>query len=122
MTGSLGIITNLLFFNCLDIPFRRAGDGGFSVLEDVAVPPGAVNAVERVGFDRRDNLAVLVVEDDGIGFDPANRDLVDRGIGLAGMRQRAALANATLQVESSPGKGTAVFLRCPVDRPDGAGT
>jgi two-component system CheB/CheR fusion protein len=57
-----------------------------------------------------DGQVVLVVEDDGIGFDPATEEAAD-GVGLAGMRERAALVGATLQIESSPGKGTSIFLR-----------
>ena len=58
----------------------------------------------------------LIIEDDGVGFEPA---AVDRamGIGLVGMRERAALIGATLQVESATGKGTTVYLRCPVPPP-----
>jgi PAS domain S-box-containing protein len=53
---------------------------------------------------------VLVVEDDGVGFDPAAEPTA-RGLGLAGMRERAGLVGATLQIESSSGKGTSLFLR-----------
>jgi two-component system CheB/CheR fusion protein len=59
----------------------------------------------------------LVIEDDGIGFDPAATDKADKpltGIGLIGMRERAALLGGTLQVESTPGKGTAIYLRYPL--------
>jgi two-component system CheB/CheR fusion protein len=54
---------------------------------------------------------VLVVEDDGVGFDSAAKDRSATGIGLIGMRERAALIGGTLEVESAPGKGTTVYLR-----------
>jgi len=51
----------------------------------------------------------LVVQDDGRGFDPtavlAQRE---RGLGLFGMQERAALVGATLSLESRPGAGTRV--------------
>ena len=54
----------------------------------------------------------LVIEDDGVGFDAAaNKTLT--GIGLVGMRERAALIGAALQVESTAGKGTTIYLRYP---------
>lgn len=56
----------------------------------------------------------LVVEDNGIGFEPAAAPRANRGLGLDGMHERAALVGATLNVESSPGSGTSVFLRCPI--------
>ena len=58
----------------------------------------------------------LVVEDNGVGFDPQDPAVRRRGIGLASMRERASLAGATLEVESAPGKGTTVVLRAPIDR------
>jgi PAS domain S-box-containing protein len=62
-----------------------------------------------------DGQVVLVIEDDGIGFDAAGDGSGTKGLGLAGMRERAALVGAELQVESSPGNGTSIFLRRPVD-------
>ena len=34
-------------------------------------------------------------------------------MGLIGMRERAALVGGTLQIESRPKKGTAIFVRVP---------
>ena len=65
-----------------------------------------------VVLEAREDAVVLIVEDDGIGFDVTD-DTKHSGIGLAGMRERAALIGATLQVESSPSGGTTVFLRYP---------
>jgi PAS domain S-box-containing protein len=64
-----------------------------------------------------DGQVVLVVEDDGIGFDPAIEEAAAASIGLAGMRERASLIGATLHIESSPGKGTSVFLRRTIASP-----
>jgi signal transduction histidine kinase len=59
-----------------------------------------------------DGSVVLVVEDDGVGFDLSDAERDGRGLGLAGMQERASLVGATVQIESTPGKGTSVFLRC----------
>jgi two-component system CheB/CheR fusion protein len=59
----------------------------------------------------------LVIEDNGVGFDAAAAEKADKpasGIGLIGMRERAALIGGTLQVESAPGRGTTIYLRYPV--------
>ncbi len=67
-------------------------------------------------LERRDGHAVLVVEDDGTGFDvDALRHLGAPAakLGLLGMEERAALVGGTLTVESSPGSGTAVFVEVP---------
>jgi signal transduction histidine kinase len=56
----------------------------------------------------------MVIEDDGVGFDATEQVILDKGIGILGMRERAALIGATLDIESSPGNGTAIYLRCPM--------
>ena len=53
----------------------------------------------------------LIIEDDGIGFDPSSGEAEQRGFGLVGMRERAALVGAELQIESAPDRGTTVILR-----------
>jgi signal transduction histidine kinase len=68
-------------------------------------------------LELRDGEVVLIVEDDGQGFDPAHVEAEHgeyKGLGLVGMRERAALIGGALQVESSRGHGTAVFMRVPV--------
>jgi signal transduction histidine kinase len=56
------------------------------------------------------------VEDDGRGFAAADpgRFTRNRGLGLLGMRERAANAGGSLEVHSSPGHGTRVSLRIPI--------
>jgi PAS domain S-box-containing protein len=62
-------------------------------------------------LERRGDQVVLIVEDNGIGFDPAKTTSRRQGFGLLGMQERAALVGATLQIESAAGKGTSVLLR-----------
>jgi len=54
---------------------------------------------------------MLVIEDDGVGFDTTGEAVSMHGFGLAGMRERAALVGATLQIESEPGRGTTILVR-----------
>jgi signal transduction histidine kinase len=54
---------------------------------------------------------ILVVSDDGVGFDP---DRSDNGNGLGNMQKRADAMNARLQITSSPGNGTHVTINVPV--------
>jgi ABC-2 type transport system permease protein len=58
-------------------------------------------------------LAGAVGRDDGSGFDP---DAQSDGFGLLGMRERTALLDGELQVNSTPGKGTTLSVRLPVRR------
>ena len=68
----------------------------------------------EISFDRRGDLIVLIIEDDGIGFDPPEKFNRKKGIGLIGMRERAALIGGSLEIESAPDKGTTVFVRVPI--------
>jgi len=78
-------------------------------LRNVERHAGARHVGVDVTFSRR---AVRVkVQDDGRGFPSA---MALPGLGLSGMRERATLSNGRLQVESSPGRGTAVRLTMPV--------
>ena len=57
---------------------------------------------------------ILEVADDGCGF--YSPDLSDsEGLGIAGMRERAALVNGTLEVVSQPEKGTRVCFKVPME-------
>ena len=59
---------------------------------------------------------VLVVEDDGIGFDPeAVRSNPSRRFGLLGMRERLAVIHADLEIETSVGAGTTLIVRVAVN-------
>lgn len=71
----------------------------------------------NVLLERRPGAVILVVEDDGAGFDrgPAGHGSASPGLGLLGMEERAALVNGTLTVESEPGRGTAIFAQVPHD-------
>jgi signal transduction histidine kinase len=61
---------------------------------------------------RKARSATAVIEDDGVGFDPAVTR--DGGIGLIGMRERVELLDGRLEVESSPGVGTTLVAEVPL--------
>jgi NarL family two-component system sensor histidine kinase YdfH len=56
-------------------------------------------------------LAVVVVQDDGVGFDPAEGLERPGCYGVAGMQERARRLGGALRMESAPGEGTSVVLR-----------
>ena len=58
----------------------------------------------------------LIVEDDGTGFVQRRSRASDArtsGYGLIGIRERLALVGGSLEIEASPGHGTALFCRIP---------
>lgn len=63
---------------------------------------------------------ILTVRDDGRGFDlnQVEESYAQRGnLGLLNMKERAEIANATLDLNSKPGKGTVVTLSVPIRQP-----
>lgn len=55
----------------------------------------------------------LIIEDDGIGFDPAQ--VTKDRYGLIGLNERAKLLGGTLEICSSPGTGTRLEVSVPVE-------
>jgi signal transduction histidine kinase len=63
----------------------------------------------HVLLDQQKTNVLLAVRDDGRGFDPLTVD--SGGVGLASMRERAALLNGTLQITRPPQGGAEVTIR-----------
>ena len=70
-------------------------------------------------IEQKPEAVALVLEDDGIGFDAEGRVPLDgnqaSGLGFSGMRERTALLSGTIAVESTPGKGSTIFVRVPLE-------
>ena len=85
-------------------------------LTNVAKHAGARQV--SVVVEKPDGEVRLIVEDDGRGFDveaTATRTRTARRLGLAGMRERAALVGGSVAIESTPGAGTTLYVRLPLD-------
>ena len=66
-----------------------------------------------VVWQRSTQAWALHVTDDGVGFDLVKAARRAKSVGLLAMRERAELIGASLQIQSMPGKGTAVTLLLP---------
>ncbi len=69
------------------------------------------NALMRLLFE--EDKVILWIEDQGIGFNPADNFSPPRGWGLAGMQERVNSVNGKLNIWSSPGKGTTIEVTIP---------
>jgi len=83
------------------------------------VQEGLTNVAKHAGAQtvsllliRRDSSATAVVEDDGHGFGSSDEER--GGIGLAGMRERVALLDGRLSIESDPASGTTLVAEVPL--------
>ena len=74
-------------------------------------------SAKKVGaiLKRSQDGVVMVIEDDGVGFDLEN---VNRGssprLGLLGMRERLALVRGNLEIETGAGAGTTLIIQVPL--------
>jgi PAS domain S-box-containing protein len=71
----------------------------------------------EVGVEFLDSLIRVIVRDNGKGLEPFyNTDDLTRSgkLGLAGIRERARLIGGTMNIQSAPGKGTAVIVDAPL--------
>jgi PAS domain S-box-containing protein len=68
-------------------------------------------------LEKRDENIILIIEDDGAGFDPGAKRVkteAGNGLGLVGMKERATLIGGELEIESAPGDGTTIYVRVPL--------
>jgi len=66
--------------------------------------------VRLVGGDKR---ITLIIEDSGIGFEPA-KARGEAGLGLVSMEERVRLIQGELRVNSKPGEGTVINVTAPL--------
>jgi len=69
-------------------------------------------------IEQRSDHVLLIIEDDGGGFDveALEKEKGVRRLGLVGIRERAALLQGELTLESSQGHGTTLFVRIPLQK------
>jgi signal transduction histidine kinase len=92
---------------------------GQEALNNIAKHAKASNV--SVLLKKRDHDVSLIIEDDGIGFEPREKAIItgdDRGMGLLGMKERAELVGGSIEIESSSGNGTTIYVRVPAQFDD----
>ncbi len=93
--------------------YRVVQEGLTNIVKHAQQPSAVSVVVGRVGATLQ-----VIIEDNGCGFDVGAitaRGGRYRGLGLDGMRERLLLIGGTLEIESTPGTGTALFARVALD-------
>jgi two-component system NarL family sensor kinase len=114
-----GIAAKLI---CSELPVRLSPDAELvlyrvheEALQNVRQHANARNVVTRLR--QQGSAVVLSIRDDGVGLKP-NRDLTQRaakkGLGLIGLRERAAYMGGAVEIKSIRGGGTEVAARIPL--------
>jgi signal transduction histidine kinase len=117
-------ISDFARFNGLSVDFQVVGDEDRRLPSEVEtaayriVQEALTNVVRHakagnasIILNLSGNVVSAVVEDDGIGLDPAR---IEEASGVLGMRERAVLLGGSLTIESTPGAGTTIFAKLPV--------
>jgi signal transduction histidine kinase len=81
-----------------------------------AVRHSSAGTVE-MRLDVAAGYVTLEVEDDGIGFVAQDAEARRPGMGIFAMRERIALADGVLDIDSAPGRGCCVRARVPLEEP-----
>lgn len=92
-------------------------------LNNIAKYARATNV--SVLLERTSEHISLIIEDNGVGFDLERLSSAgdNRGLGLHGMRERAALIGGTLEIEAVVGRGVTIYARIPAPYvPPGGGS
>lgn len=66
-----------------------------------------------VSISQRNDVLVIRIEDEGVGFDPPR--IKSRHYGLSGIRDRAKLLGGKARIKSQPGHGTRLRIKLPLD-------
>ncbi len=128
MLDDLGLVPSLKWLareatRTQAIPVEVEADGAFADLPGdqvtcvYRVVQESVHNAEKHSHARSIHVALrggdesltVRVTDDGRGFDAAR----EPGLGILGMRERAARLGGSIEIESEAGRGTAVVLRLP---------
>ena len=67
----------------------------------------------QVQLRRASGEIQLTIRDSGVGFNPDEAMMNNRGLGLISMRERISLVRGTFSVRSEPQRGTEIFIRVP---------
>lgn len=66
----------------------------------------------QVILEFRRQAVVLVVKDDGIGFDPEQHN--EDSFGLLGMKERTEVLEGKMTISSGPNRGTTILIQIPI--------
>jgi two-component system sensor histidine kinase UhpB len=81
-------------------------------LSNVVKHSAATTASVRLDIPDRENVLSIQIKDNGKEFD---RNRVDFGIGILGMRERAHGLGGHLSIDTAPSEGTEIHIDLPYD-------
>jgi signal transduction histidine kinase len=97
---------------------REQATAVFRIFQEIVTNIARHSKAERawIHLHAQEGMVVLEVEDNGVGISPEALSQCG-GLGLLGMRERAAMFGGEVEIGAIPGKGTTVIVRMPIDGP-----
>lgn len=111
--GKSGINISLQVFDMRKVVPKELGLQLYRILQEAlqnVQKHAKANEVEIQLF-QHDNELVMTIEDDGVGFDQANRTT---GLGTKNMRLRTQQIKGEFSISSAVGEGTSIMVSVPL--------
>ena len=105
-----------------DVVAANAATAMFRIFQETLTNVARHSQATRaeVVLQRRGDRLVLLIHDNGRGFDETDPAL-SKSLGLLGMRERAAILGGRVDIASAPGNGTTVTAWIPFPSPEESG-
>lgn len=105
----------------IDLPADLTADDRSMIFREIAEAVGNVErhakaTLVKVSLRTSDGGVLGVIQDDGQGFDVAERSNLPGHLGLLALRERALMAGGRYKIESKPGSGTRIEFWIPIQR------
>jgi PAS domain S-box-containing protein len=97
---------------------REQATAVFRIFQEIVTNIARHSKAERawIHLHAQEGMVVLEVEDNGVGISPEALSQCG-GLGLLGMRERAAMFGGEVEIGGIPGKGMTVIVRMSIDGP-----
>lgn len=68
----------------------------------------------HIQLTHHDDNINIIIEDNGIGFDPEKAQIAADGMGLDTIRRKINQLGGTIEIDSTQGKGTSIIIDIPI--------
>jgi|CXWL01.1.fsa_nt_gi PAS domain S-box-containing protein len=89
--------------------------GLFRVVQESLTNVGRYAKAKKVAISlqQKDGHLAMLIKDNGVGFDIAEKIAAKKTLGILGMTERCYIMGGTFNINSTPGKGTTITVKVP---------
>jgi signal transduction histidine kinase len=82
------------------------------VIHNAEKHAGAVTM--EIRLENKNEKMILTLKDDGVGFDPKNAAIIQKGLGLKNITSRVETLKGNIYIDSAAGRGTGYTIEIPI--------